>query len=67
VAMSVALMFNQESILLVDNEDNARLYFIDTDRTESLGKLTEVSESEALNSSAGYSVFGGRYWVCKRV
>lgn len=65
VAMSVALMFNQESILIVDSEDNAQLQYLDG-RQVNLGRLTEVSEAEALSGGTGYSIFGGRYWICKR-
>ena len=49
----IAKIFDQESVLTRDNENNARLVYLDNSRPpERLGKLIKVSESEALLSDS---------------
>ena len=50
---SIAKHFNQESILLVDSDDSAKLVYVLDDYTETLdGSFQEVSASEALKLDA---------------
>lgn len=49
----IAKIFDQESVLTRDNENNARLVYLDNSRPpERLGKLIKVSESEAILSDS---------------
>jgi hypothetical protein len=59
--------FNQESYLRV-NEFNgwfSELVYLDNDKIESIGNLTEVSPIEVLNKFDSYSIINERYYVCK--
>lgn len=61
-ALALASHYAQESILVVDNDDNATVIFSDGNHRELLGKLREVSEVEA-RKHAGYSIIDGKYFI----
>lgn len=54
----------QESILLVDSNRHASLLYLDNGKTVGLGRLTEVTESEAKQCDA-YTLSNGRYYITK--
>ena len=63
--IGMALDFNQDSILLRDNENNCTLKFFDGRPMQSIGKLNEVSVDQAMASNAyTYSYSLKKYFVC---
>lgn len=65
IILGIAREFNQDSILLRDNENNASLKFFDGRQILPLGKLNAVSIDEAVKSDAyTYSYRLKQYFVC---
>ncbi len=61
----IAKQFKQESILLVNTENNCvYLFYFDTETAEHIGQWTEVSEGEA-ERSLSYSKIEGKYYVAR--
>ncbi len=61
----IANNFKQESILLVNMDNNrAYLFYFDTETTEHIGLWTEVSESKA-ERLLSYSKIEGKYYVAR--
>jgi hypothetical protein len=64
--MRIARYHNQESILIVDSERNAKLYYLETDKTEDLGQFKAVSKSEAYqHDSYTFDLDTETYYICK--
>ena len=70
MALILAELNNQESILLVDDNNDATLVYLRDAagdkvwREEVLGKFVEVDANEALESTA-YSKIDGKYYMVK--
>lgn len=62
IALSIATDFNQESILLIENDDSSSLVYLKNLNQESIGQWTEVSSVNGLDS---YSVVNGRIYTIK--
>ena len=60
----LARQYNQESILLSDQERNSFLYFIEIDSWKPIGVFTRVSPSEAMDGEA-WTRDGNQFWTCK--
>lgn len=50
--LGLAEAYSQESVLILDSERNAQLYYLETQQLTDLGKLRAVSRLEALQSDA---------------
>lgn len=59
-------VYKQDSILYRDHEGNSNLIFMDGRESINLGKMVQVSESEALSSIAyTYVPNLNSYWIAK--
>lgn len=66
IALNLGLLFNQESVLEVLNDDTAILHNIGGEMVK-IGKFTEVSETESLGyDSYTYEPTSKRFFVVKR-
>lgn len=66
VVLKLTSFHNQESILISDENRDTQLLFLKTGQVESIGKLTEVSESEAKRHDAyTYDPIMEMYWIAK--
>ena len=64
--MFLAKFYNQHSILLRDNENNASLFILDTSVLVKLGKMVSVTVEEALaNDSWSFHPKLNKYFICK--
>lgn len=61
-AKTIASDFNQESILAIENDDTAQLYYLAEDRIETVGKWVEVDTVDNLD---GFSVIEGRKFTIR--
>ena len=67
LVIDLAIEHKQESILLLDEDRNAKLVYLADMSEESLGQLVEVSASEASNQLAyTYNPETKQYWVTAR-
>ena len=64
LVIDVAKSFGQESILIVDSKQNAKLYYVASGASVIVGKFTAVSDSEALSREA-YTLFNDQYYVTR--
>jgi hypothetical protein len=62
--LSFASLYEQESILAVDANRQARLVFTDGREDVPLGAFKPVSKAHAMRADA-YTEFGGSYYVCE--
>lgn len=62
--LRIASKYNQESILLVDQFRNAKLYYLDTRVTINLGKWTKIDEIVGVDAWT-YDYATGRYYTCQ--
>jgi hypothetical protein len=68
VALRLAKSYNQHSILLRDNENNASLRILESGEFVNLGKMVNVSVEEALeNDSWSFHPKLNKYFICKAV
>lgn len=57
---------NQESILLINNDDTAWLKYISGDyEMEKLGKFVTTSPADAMDNHDAWTRDGSTFWVCK--
>lgn len=64
--LDIAKQFKQESILLVDSDDNADLYYVDTGMTKPLGVFQEASAVEAKKQDAyTFEPVSSRFFIVK--
>lgn len=61
---TLAKEFNQESILIVDNVNNAWLHYLEDNSEVYIGKLTEVSKEEALQLESWTKISNRYYTTC---
>lgn len=59
--ISLARLYSQESVLIVDTMNNARLLFCDNNKTIDLGKFQAVDNIEGLDA---YTTIDGRHYGC---
>jgi hypothetical protein len=60
----VARLFNQETLILVDEDNQATLIGLDFVSEESLGTFQRITEAEA-KASGNWTRDGNQYWGCK--
>jgi hypothetical protein len=62
----IATVCEQESVLLIDNERNAFLFFLQSSKAEFIGVLTAVPKAEALKHEAyTYDPTLDTYFICQ--
>jgi hypothetical protein len=66
LVIGMAKEYDQDSILLRDNENNCTLKYFDGRPMESIGKLERVDVLEAFNGTAyTYNPITKQYFMCK--
>ncbi len=71
VLLGIAAAFNQEAVLLIDEDRNASLLFSENNSfahslPQSIGKFTQVSENEALRHDAyTHDYLNGGFYICE--
>ena len=62
--MELGRKLRQESVLLIDNEEQAVLKYCETNKTEKLGLFQRVTKEDAVANKA-YTHIGDEYFICK--
>jgi len=66
VIIGIAREFDQESILLRNEDNDCKLYFLESKQYQPIGKLEAVTVTEALNNdSYTYSPRLNQYFICR--
>ena len=70
-AMGIAKEFNQESVLLRDNENNCTLKYLSNNELQPIGKLESIHETEACEifiqgGSYTYKPSTKQYFTCRQ-
>lgn len=64
--LTLAKAYNQESILVIDESNNAELIYLNGTPNESIGRMVTVTKQEALSNDAwSYRADLGLYFMCK--
>ena len=62
-ALKYAERYKQESVLLIDSQNKARLVFLETGKTVEIGTWTQVQKIEGLEA---YTIDkNGNFFICK--
>jgi hypothetical protein len=64
--IDLARRYDQESILIADENRECQLLYVKTGKIEYLGVMTHVEESEALKSDAWTKTLDGFYYITKK-
>lgn len=62
--LRLGCLFQQDSLLFIDNEENAELVFCESGEKQNIGTFTCVCEENA-KAQAAYTKIGERYFICK--